>query len=420
LSNLGSRNYNASTGVYNVTGSAAAVTAALNGLIYTPTANLVAPGMTVTTGFTIRDTDSVGLGDTDNTTSVVMTETLIGDLTASQRLELIYIGYFNRAADGPGFSFWEGQNSQAQASGENASMALTNIANAFTPQTETIALYPFLATAGANLATPTAQAGLTIFIADVYQNLFDHAADPAGAAYWLGQITGGVVGLGSAILAIANGTTGTDATELQNKITVALDFSNRTSAAGLNGTGSSSASFLAAARGVLSSVDGKSLNDASIIAGESATTAYISGATTGASSALAANNAESLTSPIVASASNISIDPRDGNHTIQFIAGAGADTLVLHGNGVDQVSGVDPDTDALDLRSLLSEAIVNLNGDITTLSNYLTVVDQGSDALLNFDPFGHGGGFTIAGLQGLGGVVTGLDSLVDRGAIKIA
>ena len=62
-------------------------------------------------------------------------------------------------------------------------------------------------------------------------NMFDHAADPAGAAYWLGQITTGAVGLGSAILAIANGATGTDATEVQNKISVALDFTTRTAAA---------------------------------------------------------------------------------------------------------------------------------------------------------------------------------------------
>ena len=36
-------------------------------------------------------------------------------------------------------------------------------------------------------------------------------ADPAGAAYWFGQISDGSIGLGAAILAIANGAIGTDA-----------------------------------------------------------------------------------------------------------------------------------------------------------------------------------------------------------------
>ena len=55
------------------------------------------------------------------------------------------------------------------------------------------------------------------------------------------------------------------------------------------------------------------------------------------------------------------VDPGIGNHTIQFLAGTSGDTLVLHESGVDQVSGFDPGTDVLDLRSLLTEANVNLN-----------------------------------------------------------
>jgi hypothetical protein len=71
LSNLGGGHYNATTEVYTDTGSAAAVTAALDGLIFTPAA--VAPGQTITTGFTITDTDTLGLSVTDATTSVAAT-----------------------------------------------------------------------------------------------------------------------------------------------------------------------------------------------------------------------------------------------------------------------------------------------------------------------------------------------------------
>jgi hypothetical protein len=70
-------------------------------------------------------------------------------------------------------------------------------------------------------------------------------------------------------------------------------------------------------------------------------------------------------------------DPGAGNQTIQFLAAASADTLVLHANSVDQISGFDPTTDVLDLRALLSAAHVDLTGGAADLSSYLTVTDQG-------------------------------------------
>ncbi len=61
-------------GVYKVTGTATQVTADLDALIFHPTPYQVAPGNTVTTGFTIAVTNSpAGLSATDNTTSVIAT-----------------------------------------------------------------------------------------------------------------------------------------------------------------------------------------------------------------------------------------------------------------------------------------------------------------------------------------------------------
>jgi hypothetical protein len=71
LSNLNGGSYNATTGVYTVTGTAAAVTAALDGLVFTPTAHQLA--QSVTTTFTIMATDTVGAIATDSTTTVVAT-----------------------------------------------------------------------------------------------------------------------------------------------------------------------------------------------------------------------------------------------------------------------------------------------------------------------------------------------------------
>ncbi len=76
LSNLGGFSYDATTGDYTDTDSAAAVTAALDGLVFTPTAGQVAPGQTVTTTFTITDTDTANATATDNTTTVVVTDTI--------------------------------------------------------------------------------------------------------------------------------------------------------------------------------------------------------------------------------------------------------------------------------------------------------------------------------------------------------
>lgn len=347
---------------------------------------------------------------------------LVDSLTTNPQLELIYLGYFNRAADGGGLNYWGTQNAQAQNGGQTIDAALTNIADLFAPQQETIALYPFLESSGTDLTTPTAQAGLGTLIANVYQNLFDRAADAAGAAYWLGQVTSGAIGLGSAILAIANGATGTDATELQNKITVALDFTNRTNAAGLDGAGASSASFLTAAHNVLNGVDGTSLNDASVTAGENATTAYISSAT---KSTIAASTASAnmqplaaTTQPITVSASNSAIDPGAGSYAIQFLDGTNTDTLVLHNGGTDQIAGFDPSAgDVLDLRSLFEEAQLNVQDVLLNLDSYFTIASRGPDAALLFDPLGQGHGTAIAVLQNLGSTVTDFGSLTKQNAV---
>jgi hypothetical protein len=197
-------------------------------------------------------------------TATTLSSGLLATLSLNQQTELIYIGYFNRSADGSGFAFWEGQDASAQAGGQSAAVALTNIANSFTPQAETVAIYPFLANSNPNYSDPTVLAGLTTFVENVYTNLFAHAADSGGLAYWLAQIENGAVGLGAAVLAIANGAQGSDATILQNKITVALDFTALTTAANLP----VNATFLAEARSVLSGVDSLSLNDASVAAAE--------------------------------------------------------------------------------------------------------------------------------------------------------
>src|SRR6185312_11942813 len=74
LSNPGGGSLGANGASYTVSGSPAAVSAALQGLVFTPTPHLAAPGQTLTTSFTITASDSIaGTSATDSISSVAAT-----------------------------------------------------------------------------------------------------------------------------------------------------------------------------------------------------------------------------------------------------------------------------------------------------------------------------------------------------------
>ena len=75
LSNLGGGSYNSATGFYAVSGDAAAVTAALEGLAFTPTAHEVSPGKSVKTSFKLTVTNGVLVDIASDTVSVAAVNT---------------------------------------------------------------------------------------------------------------------------------------------------------------------------------------------------------------------------------------------------------------------------------------------------------------------------------------------------------
>jgi hypothetical protein len=167
------------------------------------------------------------------------------------------------------------------------------------------------------------------------------------------------------------------ATYNANGVAMTIDYS------GPNGTGS-----------VISSIGGSILASAM-----------------GTATAIASQADASDTATIAIAGSGELIDPGTGNRTIQFVAGATDDTLVLHSGGTDQILGFDPSAgDALDLSSLLGEAGINI-GDISRLANYVTVANANGAAAILFDPTGQGGGSQVALLENDAGLVAGLQTL---------
>ena len=119
----------------------------------------------------------------------------------------LYVGYYNRAPDPAGETYWVGQL--------NGGMPLTQIAQSYSVQTESTNQYAFLANPSANNA-----AAVKAFVDTIYSNLFNRAPDTAGEAYWIGQLQTGASTVGGAILNIISGAQGNDALTVNNKVTV--------------------------------------------------------------------------------------------------------------------------------------------------------------------------------------------------------
>jgi hypothetical protein len=119
----------------------------------------------------------------------------------------LYVGYYNRAPDPSGETYWVTQLA--------GGMSLSAIAQSYSVQTESTALYPFLAN-----PNTSSTAAIDSFIAAIYQNLFGRAPDAAGQAYYVQQLQNGQNTVGGTIIAIESGAQGNDLLVLANKLTV--------------------------------------------------------------------------------------------------------------------------------------------------------------------------------------------------------
>jgi hypothetical protein len=159
----------------------------------------------------------------------------IDTLSSADQIQAIYVGYYGRAGDPGGMSYWELQYATDLANGHDASYARSDIAQGFwLPQQETLNTYPSAAGLPSTITPPTTPAQNTAihnFVDAVYHNIFNHGL-AAGDTYWEAQIEQGKVSFPNAILFIENGAIGSDATILHNKIAVADEFTHQSTLGG--------------------------------------------------------------------------------------------------------------------------------------------------------------------------------------------
>jgi phospholipase/lecithinase/hemolysin len=147
-------------------------------------------------------------------------------------VEAMYIGYFGRAADPSGDSYWLSEFNSGAIS--EAGMAAS-----FSVQPEATTQYPFLANpSGATVAQ------IDAFIGSVYQDLFDRAPDSSGLSYWQNQLEsnlGNPQAVGQFIVNVISGAQSGDQTTLLNKVTVANYFTQHLGNADIPYTSSAAA-----------------------------------------------------------------------------------------------------------------------------------------------------------------------------------
>ena len=123
--------------------------------------------------------------------------------TYTDAIQKLYVAYFTRPADAAGLAYWEGV--VAAAKGDTSAVSA-----AFAASTEYQTEYADITTGGT--------------IAKIYQNLFGHAPDDAGLAYWVKAIGDKVFTIDQAVTKIAAGAQGTDKVAYDSKVLVATSF----------------------------------------------------------------------------------------------------------------------------------------------------------------------------------------------------
>ncbi|OON60763.1 hypothetical protein B0920_17570 [Massilia sp. KIM] len=125
--------------------------------------------------------------------------------TYHNAIQQLYVAYFNRPADPAGLDFWE---TVLEANGGNTAVVSAEFAKSNEYTTE----YNQVTTAGV--------------VTQIYQNLFGHAPDSAGLAFWVKALNDKTMTVSNMVTEVAKGAQGTDKVAFESKVTVATAFTN--------------------------------------------------------------------------------------------------------------------------------------------------------------------------------------------------
>jgi V8-like Glu-specific endopeptidase len=421
LTNLGGGSYSAATGVYTDSGSAAAVTAALDGLVFTPTTGQVALGQAVTTSFTITDTDAAGKTVTDRVTTVIATAVpppLTVNSADGTSLRYVY-GPATTASET--ITEYAAQN----AAGAKISEVVDNIDGtsllyAYNPSaTVTQTTQTWTNTNPANGAPAGSEISDVVDKTDGTSAIYQYNPSPTvklNVTEFAGTNPANGAPAGAQISDILNNTDGTSVLYAYNPTVTVSETASFYSATD-PGNGAPAGTLTrevfdyAAGGSAVTTYSASGVGTTTLYSGPDGTGSVKPSTTSSAVSDASQADSSSDSSPIIVTGSGQSIDPGAGNHTIQFATGAKDDTLVLHLGDSSQVLGFDPTAgDLLNLSALLSEAHVSV-ADVSQLAGYVSVADVNGSAAISFDPTGKGGGSQIASLPDAEGLMAQLQTL---------
>ena len=145
-------------------------------------------------------------------------------LATATDVEQAYLAYFGRPADPEGLNYWIGQSIATMQAGFAASQEYANLYSGMTNDQR---------------------------VEQVYQNLLGRASDPAGKAYWVGELDSGAVTVSNLVTSMLANAEGVDIATIANRTTFAIklttDMSSPGQIAGYSGTLSADAARAAVA-----------------------------------------------------------------------------------------------------------------------------------------------------------------------------
>lgn len=292
----------------------------------------------------------------------------VSTLSVKEAITAIYVGYFDRAPDPSGLNYWIGRYEEYQdGAGDNdPGLTLTQIAESFSAQAESTAIYPFFVTP----SVASAQA----FITSVYINLFNRSPDTAGLNYWTNELTSGNQPVGQIILSIIGGAqddaNGQDKTTILNKIEAGCYWVQEAADAGINAVPFTDDPE--AVQGAKGALDGVTSDPQTVIDAATETDAFIAGY----------GNQDPITTPDTATATEDTVlnsfveatDPDVGDVLSYSVAPSGSTTngtLVMNSDGSYTYT---PNADFVGSDSF-TYTVVDGNGGSATGTVAITVVN---------------------------------------------